>query len=92
MSVRPEFGPDYGEEKWQPEPEPASLQEEENLGEREIQEREQEDRELEYLDPEDHEAHALGQVCERCGRVITASQDARLLPDGHWVHEVCPRA
>ena len=49
-----------------------------------------EGRELNYLDPESNEAHAAGQVCERCGTVITASQDVRLLPDGHWMHEVCP--
>jgi hypothetical protein len=46
--------------------------------------------ELQHLDPEDNEAHAAGKVCGRCGAVITASQDARLRADGHWVHEVCP--
>jgi hypothetical protein len=51
---------------------------------------EMEDRELLYLDPEGNEAHAPGEVCERCKTVITAGQDARRLPDGHWVHEVCP--
>ncbi len=45
---------------------------------------------MEYLDPESNEAHAPGKVCERCGAVITATEDARLLPDGHWIHEVCP--
>lgn len=58
--------------------------------EREIEEHDREDREVDYLDPEDNEAHAPGQVCERCGTIITASQDARRRPDGHWVHEVCP--
>jgi hypothetical protein len=43
-----------------------------------------------YLDAEDNELHAEGKVCERCGMVITASQDVRRLPDGEWMHEVCP--
>lgn len=38
----------------------------------------------------DHEAHAVGQVCARCGAVITPSQDVRRRADGQWVHEVCP--
>jgi hypothetical protein len=50
----------------------------EDAPEREIKEHDREDRELEYLDPEDNEAHAPGQVCVRCGAVITAGQDARL--------------
>lgn len=90
MSIRPEFGPDYGGEKWEPEPEPDSLAEDENLGEREIQEHDREDREVEYFDPESNELHAAGQVCARCGTVITASQDVRLRPDGRWVHDECP--
>jgi hypothetical protein len=73
--MRPGFGPEYDEE---------------NPGEREIEERAREERELESLEPEDNEAHAPGKVCERCGAVITASQDVRLLPGGHWIHEVCP--
>jgi hypothetical protein len=90
MTVRPDFGPDYGEEKWQPEELPPAVREDEELGEREIEEHDREDQEVEYLDPEDNEAHAAGQVCARCGAVITAGQDVRLLPDGHWIHEVCP--
>lgn len=39
---------------------------------------------------EDNEAHAPGKMCERCGQAIAAGQDARLLPDGSWVHEACP--
>lgn len=66
-------------------------QDREDAPEREIEEHDREDRELAYLDPEDNEARAPGQVCERCGAVITESQDARLRPDGRWVHEVCPR-
>jgi hypothetical protein len=58
--------------------------------EREVREHDREDREVDYLDPEGNEAHAPGQVCPRCGTVITAGQDARRLPDGRWVHEVCP--
>jgi hypothetical protein len=58
--------------------------------ERVVEEREREDQELEYLDPEDNELHVVGQVCARCGAVITAGQDVRLRADGRWVHEVCP--
>lgn len=65
-------------------------QDREDAPEREIGERDREDRELAYLDPEDNEARAPGQVCARCGAVITAGQDARLRGDGRWVHEVCP--
>ena len=94
MTVRPEFGPDYGQEQWEkPTPPPAELEEEERElygGERELYEHQEEERELDRLDPEDNELHAPGQVCERCGTVITAVQDVRLLPGGHWVHEVCP--
>lgn len=45
---------------------------------------------MEYLQPQDNEVHAPGKVCERCGAVITASEDARLRLDGQWVHEECP--
>jgi len=38
----------------------------------------------------DNEAHAAGQVCARCGAVITPSQDVRRRADGRWIHEVCP--
>jgi hypothetical protein len=62
----------------------------EDTPEHEIEERDREEQEVEYLDPEANEAHAPGQVCARCGKVITASQDARRRPDGHWIHEVCP--
>jgi hypothetical protein len=58
--------------------------------EAEVADLEREDRELRYLDPEANEAHAAGQICGKCKSVITAAQDARRLPDGHWVHEVCP--
>ena len=53
-------------------------QEREDAPERELDERDREDRELQYLNPEDNEAHAPGQVCGRCGAVITARQDVRL--------------
>lgn len=78
MTTRPDFGPEYGEE----ERESQGIQPAES----------EQEHELDVAEPvlEDHEAHAPGQTCERCGAVITASQDARLLPDGHWVHEVCP--
>jgi hypothetical protein len=39
---------------------------------------------------DDNDATATGQVCELCGSVITAGQQARLRPDGRWIHETCP--
>jgi len=39
---------------------------------------------------DDNEAHAPGQVCARCGAVITPGQDVRRRADGEWMHEVCP--
>jgi hypothetical protein len=62
----------------------------EDVAEREIVEHDREDQEVEYLEPADNEAHATGQVCARCKTVITAGQDARRLPGGQWIHEVCP--
>jgi hypothetical protein len=90
MTVRPDFGPEYGDEerkRFEAEgpPEPQVAEEES-----EIQEHEREGVEPEFIDAESNEAHAAGQVCERCGQVITAQQDARLRPDGRWVHEECP--
>ena len=38
---------------------------------------------------DDNAASAPGKVCELCGREITAHQEARLLPDGEWIHEAC---
>jgi hypothetical protein len=94
MSIRPQFGPDYGKELWEtPAPPPTELEEEQRElygGERELYEHEAAERDVDRLDPEDNELHAPGQVCERCGTVIAAMQEARRLPDGHWVHEVCP--
>ena len=88
MTVRPDFGPEYGEDERRSQGVlPASP---DDVAEREVQEHAAEEREIEYLEPEDNEAHAPGKVCERCGAVITASQDARRLPDGQWIHEVCP--
>jgi hypothetical protein len=40
-------------------------------------------------DWDDNEAHGAGQVCARCGAVITPGQDARLRADGQWTHETC---
>jgi len=66
-------------------------QDREDEPERELAEHDREDRELAYLDPESNEARAPGQVCARCGLVLTEGDDVRLRPDGRWVHEVCPR-
>jgi hypothetical protein len=90
--------PEYGEEErmrqqsddLRHQSEGGLPQDREDSPEREIGERDRGDRELAYLDPEDNEARAPGQVCARCGQVITAGQDARLRGDGRWVHEVCP--
>jgi hypothetical protein len=90
MTVRPDFGSEYGDEerkRFEEEapPEPGEAEEE-----RELHEHEREDGEADYLDPESNEAHAAGQVCERCGQAITALQEVRRRPDGRWVHEECP--
>jgi hypothetical protein len=42
------------------------------------------------LAQDDNPATAPGKVCELCGSVITAGQEARLRPDGWWIHESCP--
>jgi hypothetical protein len=42
------------------------------------------------LTQDDNAATAPGKVCELCGSVITAGQEARLRPDGCWIHEECP--
>lgn len=94
MTVRPESGPEYGQEQWErPAPPPAELEEEERElyeGERELSEHEAGERDVDRLDPEGNELHAPGQVCQRCEAVISALQEVRRLPDGRWVHEVCP--
>lgn len=35
-------------------------------------------------------ATAPGKICELCGAVIGASQEARRRVDGEWIHEACP--
>jgi hypothetical protein len=35
-------------------------------------------------------ASAPGKVCELCGAVIKANQEARRRLDGEWIHEACP--
>ena len=37
-----------------------------------------------------NEAHAPGQLCARCGVLISPGQDVRRRADGTWVHEICP--
>jgi hypothetical protein len=87
MTVSPEYGE---EERMRQQSQGERPHERADLGEREIQEHDRAERELEHFEPEDNEAHAPGQVCERCGAVITASDDVRRLPSGRWIHEVCP--
>jgi hypothetical protein len=38
---------------------------------------------------EDHELHVEGKICAYCGKVIQASQPARLAGEHDWVHEGC---
>lgn len=38
---------------------------------------------------EDHELHMAGKVCAYCGKVISASQPARLVGENDWVHDDC---
>ena len=85
MSVEPEYGKEeiIKLDRELQEPPPGEL-------ERELRDRELEDKEVLYVDAEDNEAHAAGNVCPRCGTVITTGQDARRRLDGQWVHEVCP--
>lgn len=94
MTMTPEFGEEermrQQSEALQRQSEGVLPQDREDAPDREIEERGREDREAGYLDPEDNEAHAPGQVCARCGAIITAGQDVRLRADGRWVHEVCP--
>jgi hypothetical protein len=96
MSLTPEYGEEQslgrdaeGVERPPTRSRPDEKQEADEL-EREVSDREREERELFRLDPEDNELHAAGQVCERCGGVITADQDVRRLANGHVVHQVCP--
>lgn len=94
MTITPEYGDEermrQQSERLRQDSEGVLPQDREESPEREMAEHDREDREVEYLDPEGNEAHAPGQVCGRCGAVITAGQDARLRADGRWVHEVCP--
>ena len=70
--------------------EKAGNYEREAIGDLPVEESDQEAAYRGKLVEPDNEAHAPDQVCERCGNVITGSQDARLEPDGRWVHEQCP--
>jgi hypothetical protein len=90
MTVRPDFGSEYGDEERKRFEEEAPPGPGEADEEREIYEHEREDEEVEFVDAESNEAHAAGQTCERCGQVITAVQDVRRRLDGQWVHDECP--
>jgi hypothetical protein len=39
---------------------------------------------------EDHFAHAAGQICAACDRLIEPRQEARRRGETGWVHDVCP--
>ena len=87
MTIQPEYGEEKRMEQQSAGPIPPGHA---DRAGREGDEHAREEAEAEYLDPSGNEAHAPGETCERCGAVLTASQDARRLPDGHWVHEICP--
>jgi hypothetical protein len=44
------------------------------------------------IDFEEHELHATGRTCVRCGQVITPEQDVRRTASGAYEHEFCPAA
>jgi ribosomal protein S27AE len=95
MTVRPDYGPEFGEEERR-EQRLAELREEhllpverDELVEEEIEESEQQERANLYVE-DDNELHAPGQHCARCGRVIATGEDVRLRADGQWQHEECP--
>jgi len=94
MTITPEFGEEermnQQEARVRQRSEGVRPQDREDTEEREIEEQDRAEGESADLEPEDNEAHAPGKVCERCGAVITARQDVRRLPDGKWIHEVCP--
>jgi hypothetical protein len=94
MSIRPDDGLGYGQEQWEhPAPMLTELEEEQRElydPERELHEHEAGERDVDRLEVDDNELHASGQVCERCGTVISSTQDVRRLLDSHWVHEICP--
>jgi hypothetical protein len=92
MSLTPEYGEEelLGRDEAGVQPPSTGVRPEEEGPEQELHEEEQEKRERRWMDAEDNELRAPGQVCERCGQTITESQDVRRLPDGHFVHEVCP--
>jgi hypothetical protein len=87
MTVSPEFSE---EERMRQQSQGERAHERPDLGEREIQEHDRAEWDLEHSETEGNEAHAPGQVCARCGAVISASDDVRRLPNGRWMHEVCP--
>ena len=93
MSLTPEYGEEQllGRDEAGVEQARTGVRPEQDGPEQELHEEERESRERRWMDAEDNELHAAGQVCERCGQTITGGQDVRRLPDGHFVHEVCPR-
>lgn len=39
---------------------------------------------------DDNAATAPGKICELCGELISARQEARRRVNGEWIHEACP--
>jgi hypothetical protein len=93
MSLTPEYGEEelLGRDEAGAERPSTSVRPEPGGPEQELHEEERAKLDRSWMDAEDNELHAPGQVCERCGQIITEGQDVRLRPDGHFVHEVCPR-
>lgn len=92
MGITPEYGEEEllgRDERGVERPSTTPLPAEPEL-EQEAEQREIEGTEPSHLDLEDNELRAPGQICGRCGAVITATQDVRRWPDGRFVHEVCP--
>jgi hypothetical protein len=40
--------------------------------------------------PDSNAATAPGKICELCGAIIGAGQEARRRVNGEWIHEACP--
>jgi hypothetical protein len=93
MAITPEYGEEELVDRREEavERRSAPLRPDQDVLESQVHEEQRQARERVYLDPEENELHAAGQVCARCGAVMTANQDVRRLLDGRYQHEVCPR-
>ena len=90
MTTPPNFGDGPSERDWTktlgaPPPEHSKAAELDH-------ERDEEDRGAYTSVWGSNEAHAPGQLCARCGVLISPGQDVRRRADGTWVHEICPES